>query len=104
MAPDLGIAEENRVAPTMKRIEQAFETERKHKARWVTLVVVMAAFGLFYMAGSVAVMYHLTQENNESCQSRAAARSVIRDYIAQLPDWDAADQTTLDLRLPPLTC
>jgi len=84
----------------MGRLELAFEKARRRSRNFARLAMVMAGIGLLYMSVSIGVMVHLVNENNETCDSRTYSRGIIREYIAQLPDWSPADQIELDAKLP----
>jgi hypothetical protein len=69
------------------------------------LAAVIAAFGLIYMGGSLAVMNHLVDESNATCTSRAASRVGLRAYLQVIDgDFTAEDQLLIDTYLPVLTC
>jgi hypothetical protein len=56
--------------------------------------------GLIYMSISLAVMFHLVNENNKDCASREEARGAYRTILVSSPDWTSYQQSILDKYLP----
>lgn len=73
---------------------------QRRARRYATGTIVMAAVGLIYMAGSLALINHLFDAQQESCVSRTKARAALRVALASDPDWTDAKQAVLDLNLP----
>jgi hypothetical protein len=48
------------------------------------------------MGGSLLVMNHLVQENNDFCAQRQVARTTIRTLFQESDDWTPAKQHLLD--------
>ena len=69
------------------------------------LAAVIAAFGLIYMGGSLAVMNHLVNENNRTCTSLQSARDDLRLYLKESDeDFTAQDALLIDRYVPVLVC
>jgi len=79
---------------------ETYEDIRRRSDRFARLAVTIAAVGLLYVAGSLALMYHLMKNYDETCSSRQADRLTYRELIMDLPGWTAEYQELLDLRLP----
>ncbi len=73
---------------------------QRRARRYATGTIVMAAVGLIYMGGSLALINHLFDAQNESCVSRTKAREGLRLILVSDPAWTDAKQAVLDLNLP----
>lgn len=91
----------DRIPTVMHEVEIAFEAEKARSRRFLNWIGVGIGVMFVYMAISIAVMYHLTQENNEDCESRKAARGAYRSILIASPDWTSYQQALLDTYLPP---
>lgn len=80
-------------------------TDRERSTFFSRLTVAIVAVGLIYVGSSVAVMFHLVQENNQTCLSRQEARESARQYLIFIDDdFTEKDKALLDELFPMLEC
>jgi hypothetical protein len=78
--------------PTVK---VARRVRRLYYALWS-----FAIYAVLSTSISVALMVDMSQQLQDSCSSRQAARTAIRTELAKRTGWTDADQHELDVNLP----
>jgi hypothetical protein len=80
-------------------------TDEERSIFFSRLLTVVVAVGLLYVASSVAIMYHLVQENNQTCEFRRTTIDAAREYLIFVDDeFTVKDQALLDELFPKLVC
>lgn len=74
-------------------------TYRARRLWWLMWAGVIWSF--IYTALSLAMMFDLSNQLQDTCVSRQMGRTAIRAALISDPDFDAADFETLNLHLPP---
>lgn len=74
----------------------------KRQRRQSALIWAGIIWSFVYTALSLLLIVNLNSRLEDSCTSRQAARTAIRQAFHDRNDWSDTDQIELDINLPPL--
>lgn len=81
-------------------MDEALEFLRKRARRLWLLLWIGIAWSFFYTAISLFIMSDLSHRLEDTCSSRQAARTAIREVLLDAPYLSEQEQHDLDVNLP----